>query len=187
MVSSFRHHRRGFFSTLVLLLLVAGCATFVSSIRRPSNPPSSLPAFHEAPAFRNGDECPSPSATGRVDIVMTLDANFLRGTMAAILSILQHTSCPESVTFHFLAARPEPKVLANIRAAFPYLDFRVYRFNSGRVRGRISRSIRQALNQPLNYNVQGGRRARRSRPPGVSRRWRLCCLGIPRIDWAGHR
>ncbi|WOL03202.1 putative galacturonosyltransferase-like 4 [Canna indica] len=156
MVSSLRHHRRGFFSTLLLLLAVAGCATFVSSIRvdvirRPYNPPSSLPAFHEAPAFRNGAECPPPSATGRVDIVMTLDANYLRGTMAAILSILQHTSCPESVTFHFLAARPEPEVLANIRAAFPYLDFRVYRFDSGRVRGRISRSIRQALDQPLNY------------------------------------
>ncbi|WOL17686.1 hypothetical protein Cni_G26479 [Canna indica] len=128
MVSSFRHHRRGFFSTLLLLLAVAGCATFVSNIsvdviRHPSNPSSSLPAFHEAPAFRNGDECSSSSATGRVDIVMTLDANYLRGTMAAILSILQHTSCPKSVTFHFLAARPEPEVLANICTAFPYLDF----------------------------------------------------------------
>ncbi|URE30526.1 Glycosyl transferase family 8 [Musa troglodytarum] len=36
---------------------------------------------------------------------MTLDANYLRGTMAAVLSILQHTSCPESVTFHFLVRR----------------------------------------------------------------------------------
>ncbi|WOK93830.1 putative galacturonosyltransferase-like 4 [Canna indica] len=167
MISSLRHHRRGFFSTLLLLLAVVSCATFVSSIRvdvirSPSNPPSSLPAFHEAPAFRNGDNCTPPSATGRADIVMTLDANYLCGTMAAILSIMQHTSCPERVTFHFLAARPEPEVLANIRAAFPYLNFRVYRFDSCRVRCRISGSIRQALDQPLNYDVHGGHRARRS-------------------------
>ncbi|URE30524.1 Glycosyl transferase family 8 [Musa troglodytarum] len=118
---------------------------------------------------------------------MTLDANYLRGTMAAVLSILQHTSCPESVTFHFLAAQFEPDVLASIRAAFPYLDFRVYRFDSSRVRGRISRSIRHALDQPLNYariylaeilppevrrviyldSDGGGARGARGRRPGV--------------------
>ncbi|CAL9174331.1 unnamed protein product, partial [Musa hybrid cultivar] len=82
---------------------------------------------------------------------MTLHANYLRGTMVAVLSILQHTSCSENVTFHFLAARFEPDVLASIRTALPYLDIRVYRFDSLRVRGRISKSIRQALDQPLNY------------------------------------
>jgi lipopolysaccharide biosynthesis glycosyltransferase len=82
---------------------------------------------------------------------MTLDANYLRGTMAAILSILQHTACPESVVFHFLATRLDHRIIASIRSTFPYLDYHVYRFDSGRVRGRISRSIRQALDQPLNY------------------------------------
>ncbi|URD80457.1 Glycosyl transferase family 8 [Musa troglodytarum] len=148
--------RRHGLLSFVLLLVAADCATSASSIRvdvirRPSGTTSSIPAFREAPAFRNGDECPSPSAAGRVEIAMTLDANYLRGTMAAVLSILQHTSCPESVTFHFLAARLEAEVLASIRSAFPYLDFRVYRFDSARVRGRISRSIRHALDQPLNY------------------------------------
>ncbi|CAL9048946.1 unnamed protein product [Musa banksii] len=71
---------------------------------------------------------------------MTLHANYLRGTMVAVLSILQHTSCSENVTFHFLAAWFKPDVLASIRTAFPYLDFRMYRFDSHRVRSRISMS-----------------------------------------------
>ncbi|KAF3326141.1 putative galacturonosyltransferase-like 4 [Carex littledalei] len=141
-------------STILFLLL--GCqALAVTSIRVDviRQPVSYFPAFREAPAFRNGDECPqlalSPKA--RINIAMTLDANYLRGTMAAILSILQHTACPESVVFHFLATRLDHNIIASIRSTFPYLDYHVYRFDSGRVRGRISRSIRQALDQPLNY------------------------------------
>ncbi|MQM22593.1 hypothetical protein Taro_055648 [Colocasia esculenta] len=107
------------------------------------------PAFREAPAFRNAEDC-APAAI--VHIAMTLDANYLRGTVAAVLSILQHTSCPESVVFHFLAAgAADREAEAAIRDTFPYLDLSVHRFDSGRVRGRISRSIRQALDQPLNY------------------------------------
>ncbi|XP_039114041.1 probable galacturonosyltransferase-like 4 [Dioscorea cayenensis subsp. rotundata] len=131
-----------FFSFILLVSAIR-----IDIIRKPSSSPA-VPKFREAPAFRNADDCP-PS--GHVDIVMTLDANYLRGTMAAVLSMLQHTSCPESVRFHFLAARPEPEILSSIRSTFPYLDFRVHRFESRRVRGKISRSIRQALDQPLNY------------------------------------
>ncbi|KAI5381588.1 putative galacturonosyltransferase-like 4 [Lathyrus oleraceus] len=82
---------------------------------------------------------------------MTLDSNYLRGTMAAVLSILQHSTCPENVEFHFLWARFEPQVFLSIRSTFPYLKFKIYRFESNRVRGKISKSIRQALDQPLNY------------------------------------
>ena len=117
-------------------------------IRQPSS--SSTQMFREAPAFWNGAECAADGG-GRVDIAMTLDANYLRGTMAAVLSILQHTACPESVAFHFLAARRDRDPLAAIRATFPYLDPTVYRFDPSRVRGRISRSVRHALDQPLNY------------------------------------
>ncbi|XP_062190076.1 probable galacturonosyltransferase-like 4 [Phragmites australis] len=141
---------------LLALLLIGGHgATAVSAIRvdvirLPSASP--FPAFREAPAFRNGDECPPRgSADGRVDVAMTLDANYLRGTMAAVFSILQHTACPENVAFHFLSARREPDLLAAIRATFPYLDPSVYRFDPSRVRSRISRSVRHALDQPLNY------------------------------------
>jgi lipopolysaccharide biosynthesis glycosyltransferase len=148
---------------LVVATAVAGASGIrVDHIRLPSS--SSAPAaFREAPAFRNGDECPPPgSPEGRVDVAMTLDANYLRGTMAAVFSILQHTACPESVAFHFLVAArrgrdrddgdgPPPDPLAAIRATFPYLEPSVHRFDPSRVRGRISRSVRHALDQPLNY------------------------------------
>nr|CAD1829209.1 unnamed protein product [Ananas comosus var. bracteatus] len=141
-----------FYSLLVLLAgtvnreVLATNSIRVDIIRQPS---LSFPVFREAPAFRNGEEC---SLSSRVDIAMTLDANYLRGTMAAVLSILQHTSCPESVTFHFLVSSPSSSnLLASIRTTFPYLDLRVYRFDPSCVRGRISRSIRHALDQPLNY------------------------------------
>ncbi|GJN31527.1 hypothetical protein PR202_gb19937 [Eleusine coracana subsp. coracana] len=119
-------------------------------IRQPS---SSSSSFMEAPeaAFRNGLECEADD--GRVDIAMTLDGNYLRGTMAAVLSILQHTACPESVAFHFLTAADDDAagLAAALRSTFPFLDLRVYRFDPSRVRGRISRSVRQELDQPLNY------------------------------------
>ncbi|EEF37643.1 probable galacturonosyltransferase-like 4 [Ricinus communis] len=113
-------------------------------IRKPS---SDIPTFREAPAFRNGELC----GAERIHVTMTLDANYLRGTMAAVLSILQHSTCPENVEFHFLWAHFEPEVFSNIKSTFPYLNFKIYRFDSNRVRGKISKSIRQALDQPLNY------------------------------------
>ncbi|RWR94722.1 Glycosyl transferase [Cinnamomum micranthum f. kanehirae] len=119
----------------------------ISLIRKPT---PEVPAFWEAPEFRNGDECGSHDSN-KVHVAMTLDANYLRGTMAAILSILQHTSCPENVMFHFLYARYIPELFATIKSTFPYLNFKSYQFDSNRVRGKISKSIRQALDQPLNY------------------------------------
>ncbi|KAL6499500.1 putative galacturonosyltransferase-like 4 [Orobanche gracilis] len=106
------------------------------------------PTFREAPAFRNGETCFSSPT---IHIAMTLDANYLRGTMAAVLSILQHSTCPENVVFHFLHVRSDPGVISIIRSTFPYLNFKTYRFDTTRVRGLISKSIRQALDQPLNY------------------------------------
>ncbi|XP_052171086.1 LOW QUALITY PROTEIN: probable galacturonosyltransferase-like 4 [Diospyros lotus] len=103
--------------------------------------------FREAPAFRNGDACDADP----IHIAMTLDANYLRGTMAAVLSILQHSTCPENVRFHFLWSRFDAEIYSSIRSTFPYLNFKVYRFDANRVRGKISKSIRQALDQPLNY------------------------------------
>ncbi|WOL08326.1 hypothetical protein Cni_G17079 [Canna indica] len=137
--SSLVRRRHGLLS-LVLLVAVADCVTSASSIhvdfiRRPSYPPFFLSPFREVPPFRNADDCPFAT---RIDVAMTLDTNYLRGTMAAVLSILQHTS------------GSTPGVLASICVAFPYLDFRVYHFDSGRVRDRISRYIFHVLDQPLN-------------------------------------
>ncbi|PWA88897.1 Glycosyl transferase, family 8 [Artemisia annua] len=115
------------------------------SFKRKSS--KTLPIFREAPAFRNGDEC----TNDLVHVAMTLDSNYLRGTMAAVLSILQHSFCPENVFFHFLWSRYDEEIYTNIKTTFPYLKFRVYIFESSKVRGKISKSIRQALDQPLNY------------------------------------
>ncbi|KAF5731503.1 hypothetical protein HS088_TW18G00181 [Tripterygium wilfordii] len=115
-------------------------------IRKPTSP--NLPVFREAPAYRNADSC---NNTQKIHITMTLDANYIRGTMAAVLSILQHSTCPENMEFHFLWSRYEPEVFSIIKSTFPYLNFNVYRFDSNRVRDKISKSIRQALDQPLNY------------------------------------
>uniref|UniRef100_K3ZUT7 Hexosyltransferase n=1 Tax=Setaria italica TaxID=4555 RepID=K3ZUT7_SETIT len=133
--------RRRSLALLLLLLVAAGHAVAGASGIRvdPIRLPSSA-AFREAPAFRNGDECPPPgSPEGRVDVAMTLDANYLRGTMAAVFSILQHTACPES---------PDP--LARSAPRSRTWNQR-HRFDPSRVRGRISRSVRHALDQPLNY------------------------------------
>ncbi|XP_059625806.1 probable galacturonosyltransferase-like 4 [Cornus florida] len=119
-------------------------------VRKPS-PDVIPPPFREAPAFRNGETCRSPDDNQRIHVAMTLDANYLRGTIAAVLSILQHTTCPENIVFHFLWARFEPGIFSSIKTTFPYLNFKVYRFDANRVRGKISKSIRQALDQPLNY------------------------------------
>ncbi|KAJ7980168.1 Hexosyltransferase [Quillaja saponaria] len=140
---------------LLSLLLLHPITTTTSStagirlgiVRRPS---PDLPVFREAPAFRNGDQCGS-NETDLIHVSMTLDANYLRGTMAAVLSMLQHSTCPENLSFHFLSAHDAPELFSSIKSTFPYLKFKIYRFDSNRVRGKISRSIRQALDQPLNY------------------------------------
>lgn len=114
-------------------------------------------SFKEAPAFRNGGECPLSGLNGTVcdpayvHIAITLDAEYLRGSIAAVLSVLQHASCPENVFFHFLVSGMETKLQNLVRSTFPYLKFKVYSFNADLVKGLISSSVRQALEQPLNY------------------------------------
>jgi lipopolysaccharide biosynthesis glycosyltransferase len=122
--------------------------------------------FREAPKFYNSPTCPSISPTTTttttnteylcsdqaVHVAMTLDAAYLRGSMAAILSVLQHSSCPENVFFHFVSSSSSFNLLsASLSASFPYLKFRVYHFDDSAVSGLISTSIRAALDCPLNY------------------------------------
>ncbi|THU55285.1 hypothetical protein C4D60_Mb11t04970 [Musa balbisiana] len=112
--------------------------------------------FRRAPPFHNAAECEPPSANGTsvcdsslVHIAITLDEGYLRGSIAAVHSVLAHTRCPESVFFHFLVS--EPSLEPVVRSAFPGLRFKAYYFDPDRVRGLISSSVRQALEQPLNY------------------------------------
>ncbi|EOY03237.1 Galacturonosyltransferase-like 10 [Theobroma cacao] len=117
--------------------------------------------FAEAPEYHNGPECPvlaeesllcDPSV---VHIAMTIDPEYLRGSTAAIHSVVKHSSCPENVFFHLIAS-DSSFVNANdltqiVKSAFPSLSFKVYVFQENLVRNLISSSIRQALDSPLNY------------------------------------
>ncbi|KAJ0818206.1 putative polygalacturonate 4-alpha-galacturonosyltransferase [Helianthus annuus] len=109
--------------------------------------------FTESPDYRNGEHCRSDDVT--VHIAMTLDSEYLRGSIAAVHSVLRHTSCPENIFFHFIAAEfdpASPRVLTRlVRNIFTSLNFKVYIFREDSVINLISSSIRVALENPLNY------------------------------------
>ncbi|KAJ7952958.1 Hexosyltransferase [Quillaja saponaria] len=128
--------------------------------------------FREAPKFYNSPNCPTIKAnnflqiqsstdnmcsTGEdeaVHVAMTLDATYIRGCMAAILSVLQHSSCPENVIFHFVSSKSSSSATFlnhTLSISFPYLKFQIYPFDDTTVSGLISTSIRSALDCPLNY------------------------------------
>ncbi|KAK9271253.1 hypothetical protein L1049_026843 [Liquidambar formosana] len=126
--------------------------------------------FREAPQFYNSPDCPSilnadeetdPDeddtneicSDHAVHVAMTLDVAYIRGSMAAILSVLQHSSCPQNIIFHFVASASANSSLlcSTISASFPYLRFHVNIFDDSAVAGLISTSIRSALDCPLNY------------------------------------
>lgn len=136
-----RHH-------LAALILTAAAALIAASGRANPSPAGDLPAFREAPAFRNGCGC---AAAPTIHIAMTLDATYLRGSLAGVLSILKHASCPENVAFHFAAVPPFRHLRLTVESSFPNLPFRIHRFDDAWVRGKISSSVRRALDQPLNY------------------------------------
>lgn len=108
--------------------------------------------YIEAAEYRNGEKC---GELGTIHIAMTLDLKYFRGSIAAVHSILKHTSCPENVYFHFIASKskiPKPEDLKTIiKAVFPSLEFTVYGFDDNLVKNLISNSIREALEDPLNY------------------------------------
>ncbi|KAG6435493.1 hypothetical protein SASPL_100367 [Salvia splendens] len=119
----------------------------LSTILLPYAAAAAVPSFREAPAFCNGAACSSHV----VHVMMPLDTNYIRGTMAAVLSVLQHSTCPENVTFHFLSVHLNVEISSLINSTFPFHAFKMYRFDPGRVSGKISKSVRHALDQPLNY------------------------------------
>ncbi|KAK9048991.1 hypothetical protein SSX86_032042, partial [Deinandra increscens subsp. villosa] len=108
--------------------------------------------YIESPEYRNGDQC---SGEVTIHVAMTLDFNYLRGSVAAVHSILKHTSCPENLYLHFIASgskSPRPGELTRIvKTIFPSLNFTVYSFDDRVVKNLISYSVREALEDPLNY------------------------------------
>ncbi|KAG0476893.1 hypothetical protein HPP92_013734 [Vanilla planifolia] len=133
---------------LAALILAAAVGLIIAAVGINATPNLKLPGFREAPAFRNGRVC---ADAPMIHVAMTLDTTYLRGSLAGVLSILQHTSCPENVTFHFIAIAPFHLLRRTVEASFPSLPFRIYRFDAAVVRGKISSSVRRALDQPLNY------------------------------------
>ncbi|KAK4768701.1 hypothetical protein SAY87_003842 [Trapa incisa] len=111
--------------------------------------------FKEAPEFYNSLDCPavdsdqilcSPEA---VHVAMTLDTQYLRGSMASILSILQHSACPQNVAFYFIYfAATSNSTLHRSTIAASYLRFEVYPFDDSAVARLISTSIRSTLTAP---------------------------------------
>ncbi|KHN17889.1 Putative galacturonosyltransferase-like 7 [Glycine soja] len=63
-------------------------------------------------------------------------------------TILQHSQCLKNI-FHFLVC--ETNLESLVKSTFPQLNFKVYYFDPEIVRNLISTSVRQTLEQPLNY------------------------------------
>lgn len=111
--------------------------------------------FKKASIFINSGKCRFNSGRfsvcdeSLIHIAITLDVEYLRGSIAAVHSILQHSLCPENVFFHFLVSESNLETL--VSSTFPKLNFKLYFFNPDLVRTLISSSVRSALEQPLNY------------------------------------
>ncbi|KAK7316389.1 hypothetical protein VNO77_35395 [Canavalia gladiata] len=119
--------------------------------------------FREAPEYRNQQRCTQIDRNNvqmvcdpsLVHIAMTIDWYYIRGSIAAVHSVLKHTSCPQNLFFHFIASdsRLESKEEFSriVESSFPSLRFKIYMFRESLVQNLISPSIREALDNPLNY------------------------------------
>ncbi|KAF3772031.1 putative galacturonosyltransferase-like 3 [Nymphaea thermarum] len=140
------HHHRHLLVAVFLLLHFSSLASAKPPQQEKQRP---LPTFDEAPEFRNGEGC---DRNDTIHVAMTLDAAYLRGSVAGILSVLRHAACPENVVFHLLLG---PSRRADLHRAvlstFPYLSLHLHTFDPDLVRPMISFSVRRALDQPLNY------------------------------------
>ena len=156
-----------FFSACLLLFPANAIRSFGNKIRHNGYETEfeagSFLQFREAPEYRNQQSCSvvhtnnlqlacDPSL---VHIAMTIDLDYLRGSLAAVHSVVKHTPCPENLFFHFIAsdARLESKddFARIVQSSFPSLRFKVYMFRESLVNNLISPSIRHALENPLNY------------------------------------
>ncbi|KAL9671167.1 hypothetical protein QQ045_008733 [Rhodiola kirilowii] len=125
---------------LILIIILAADSTAAAEQR-----------FKEAPKFYNAEHC-HVGKSEPVHIAMTLDANYLRGSIAAVFSILQHASCPENIHLNFITATNGGcDVRGIVSTTFPYLSFETYTIDLDSIASFVSNSIRSALDSPLNY------------------------------------
>ncbi|VVA89749.1 unnamed protein product [Arabis nemorensis] len=155
----------GFFSAaLTMILLSPSLKSFSPAAAIRSShldayfrhlPSSDHSSYKESPKFKNSEECRFSGEDSGVcnpsfvHVALTLDTIYLRGSIAAVNSILQHSVCPENIFFHFLVSDTNLESL--IRSIFPRLNLKIYYFAPETVQSLISSSVRQALEQPLNY------------------------------------
>ncbi|CAI0554425.1 unnamed protein product [Linum tenue] len=107
---------------LLLILLLAAVGGSARSVLADDNNET----FKEAPKFYNSLACPPIPADDfcsneSINIAMTLDLHYLRGSMAAILSTLQHSSCPENIRFHFISSREATRRAGVLQRQFHHL------------------------------------------------------------------
>ncbi|CAL5205948.1 unnamed protein product [Lathyrus oleraceus] len=157
-----------FFLTLSLLFLQSQSLSSTTTKNNASKTTKTITKdqFKEAPQFYNSPNCATITESDTdiehdidayicseeaVHVAMTLDTTYIRGSMAAILSVLQHSSCPQNIIFHFVCSSNSSLLHSTISNSFPYLKFQVYNFDDSIVSGLISTSIRSALDCPLNY------------------------------------
>lgn len=146
----------GFFSAAVIMIVFSpSLQSFPPAEAIRSTSITNLP-FRKASVFINSGKCRrfnsarfSVCDESLIHIAITLDVDYLRGSIAAVHSILQHSVCPENVFFHFLVSDSSLETL--VSSTFPKLNFKLYFFNPDLVRTLISSSVRSALEQPLNY------------------------------------
>ncbi|KAK4779669.1 hypothetical protein SAY87_015775 [Trapa incisa] len=156
--------RYGAVSSFIFLILLSPTRSSLEDGTVATTTRDPIPHFAEAPDYRNEPGCAAPADKvvpsvcdpSLVQVAMTLDSEYLRGTVAAVHSVLRHSSCPESVFFHFVAAEFDPsmspRLLARVvRSTFPSLRLKVHVFREEAVISLISGSVRQALENPLNY------------------------------------
>ena len=122
-----------------------------------SHDPIRQSLYRKSLEFNNSAQCAHKKTSlhcnpSLIHIAMTLDSDYLRGSIAAVHSILQHSLCPQNVYLHFIIDSDNINLYQPlIKFIFPSLSFRVYYFDPVIVKNKISSSVRQALEQPLNY------------------------------------
>ncbi|MCD9646254.1 hypothetical protein HAX54_035972 [Datura stramonium] len=139
---------------LAVLAVAISFVVFFLFIR--SSPPSQSIPYRRSTFVHNLGDCSSSTDRANmkefdspVHVVITLDTLYLRGSIAAVESILANCRCRENVFFHFLLSNTNLKSV--IQHVFPHLKFQLHYFDSKKVQSMISNSIRQSLDQPLNY------------------------------------
>ncbi|KAL9228236.1 hypothetical protein vseg_003840 [Gypsophila vaccaria] len=116
---------------------------------------TSFSSFRRSPVFLNSPVSPVSRVCdpNLIHLAITLDTHYLRGSIAAVHSILRHSTSPTNIFFHFISDSSDSTPLLDtlVLSVFPTLSFKLHYFNPNIVRPLISTSIRHALQHPLNY------------------------------------